>query len=151
MMTLWKARTHLREVACGVGAIESPENTSQSTCMTKIARPYGRPLAVMSVACPPVEKRSDKDYTICETRLLDQVSWVPADQSLPSRPNASKFQLTSKATHGEAFTVAEAERSKRETMVGASIIFLEKWYWSLGKECLVSTTTYLAQLRNKRR
>lgn len=59
--------------------------------------------------------------------LPDQVSWVPANQSLPSRPNASKFQLMSKATHGVAFTVAEAERSKREATVGANIIFLRKW------------------------
>ena len=56
--------------------------------------------------------------------LPDQVSWVPADQSLLSRPKASKFQLMSKATQGDAFTVAEAERSKREAMVGANILFL---------------------------
>ena len=49
------------------------------------------------------------------------MSCAPADQSLPSRPNASKVQLTSKATHGVAFTVAEAERSKREATVGANI------------------------------
>lgn len=109
--------------------------------------PYGRPVAVMSVACPPAVNKSDKGWTmyVDETCLLpDQVSWVPADQSFPSRPNASKFQLVSKATHGVAFTVAEAERSKRETTVGANIIILQKWLQGNGcKLVWVSATAKL--------
>jgi hypothetical protein len=53
--------------------------------------------------------------------LLDQVSWVPAFQSLPFRPKARRFQLASKAMHGDARTVAE-DKKKREARVGKNIV-----------------------------
>ena len=95
--------------------------------IVSITCPYGRPVVVMSVACPPAENklsRREIKYVDRTCLLPAQVSCVPANQSLPSRPNASKFQLMSKAIHGVAFTVAEAERNKREAMVGANIIIL---------------------------
>lgn len=42
---------------------------------------------------------------------------MPAFQSLPSRPNASRLKLASKVTHGEDMTLRVAS-SKRETKVG---------------------------------
>lgn len=46
---------------------------------------------------------------------------MPAFQSLPLRLKARRFQLASKATHGEARTVAE-DMKKRETRVGKNIV-----------------------------
>lgn len=102
---------------------------SQLWGMMRLTCPYGRPVVVMSVACPPAENKSDKrqiKYVEKTCVLPDQESCVPTDQSLPSRPKASKFQVVSKATHGDAFTAAEAERSKREATVGTNISTFQK-------------------------
>jgi hypothetical protein len=42
---------------------------------------------------------------------------------LPFRPKARRFQLASKATHGDARTVAE-DKKKRETRVGKNIVIM---------------------------
>jgi len=86
--------------------------------MVWVGTTHGRPVVVMSVAVPFAPKKVQWEIKIQRGDVpLAQVSWVPAFQSLLSRPKASKFQVASNATHGDARTAAG--ETKRVTKVSS--------------------------------
>lgn len=73
---------------------------------------HGRPEAVMSVALPGISnpELSTEANEVEDDAPLDHLASEDAFQSLPLRSNASKFQLASKTTHGDARTTTGKKR-----------------------------------------
>jgi len=62
------------------------------------------------------------EVVISDALPLDQEDCAPALKSLPPRSKARRFQLMSKATHGDALTSALEDASKRETRVRVNMV-----------------------------